>query len=197
MRIFHGALQSLIPAAEDPLMETPSAEVGQPVPEHFLASLYGILALVLGATVWSAMAAVFGAWSLPVVPGLGWLVAWACRYGGRRTDGFVRVAAWLLALAGVQLALLMFSVFSATLGSPDSGSGLRSVGLEYLRLFAEPPWFGSAAVILALAGARRALRDLPARRTAGRPALELACPIDGARPGAPRSAAKDPGSRAA
>jgi len=197
MWILHGTLQSLIQAAEDLSMETLSAEVGQPVPEHFLSSLYGIFALALGATVWSAIAAVFGAWSLPVVPGLGWLVAWACRYGGRRTDAFVRVAAWLLALAGVLLALFVFSAFSATLASPDSGFRLHVVGLAYLGLFAEPPWFGSAAVLLALVGTWRALRDRPARRAAGRPALELTCTVDGASPGAPWAAAEESASRAA
>jgi hypothetical protein len=178
-------------------MSTPSAESDQTVPEHFLALLYGVSALAIGATVWSAMAAVFGAWSLPVVPGLGWLVAWACRYGGRRTDAFVRSVAWLLALAGVLLALFMFSVFSATLGSPDSGFRLQAVGLEYLRLFTEPPWFGSAAVLLALVGTWRALRDRPPRRAAVRPVLEWGSAIGGARPGAPRTAVEDPGSRAA
>jgi hypothetical protein len=139
-------------------MDTPSVEVDPAVPEHFLAALYGASALALGAAVWSAMAAVFGAWSLAVVPGLGWMVAWACRYGGRRDDSFIRAAAWLLALAGVLLALLLLSVFSVTQTSLDPGSRSREIGLEYLRLFAEPPWFGSVAVLLTLAGAWRALR---------------------------------------
>ena len=178
-------------------MDTPAAEVGQIVPEHLLAVLYGIFALALGAAVWSGMAAVFGAWSLPAVPGLGWMIAWACRYGGRRTDAFVRAVAWLLPLAGILLALFAFSAFSATQSSPDSGFRLHAVGLEYLRLFAEPPWFGSAAVLLALAGARRALHDRPSRRADTRLARESMLTVEGARPGAPRSAAGESSSRAA
>jgi hypothetical protein len=169
-------------------MGTPSAEVDQIRPEHFLASLYGILALVLGTTVWSAMAAVFGQWSLLAVPGLGWLIAWACRYGGRRADTVVRVAAWLLALAGVLVALFMFSAFSVTQSSPDSGFRFRAVGLGYLGLFAEPPWFGSAAVLLALAGAWSALRDRPSRRATARTVLDLECTVADARPRASRAA---------
>jgi len=178
-------------------MDTPSAEVDPIGPEHFLASLHGIFALALGVAVWSAMAAVFGGWSLPAAPGLGWLIAWACRYGGRRTDAFVRVAAWLLALAGVLLALFVFSAFSVTQGSPDSGFRFHAVGLEYLRLFAEPPWFGSAAVLLALVGTWRAVRDRPARRVTAHPTLELEYTVAGARPGVPRAAADESGSRAA
>jgi hypothetical protein len=178
-------------------MSTPSAESDQTVPEHFLALLYGVSALAIGATVWSAMAAVFGAWSLPVAPGLGWLVGWACRYGGRRTDAFVRSAAWLLALAGVLLALFAFSAFSATQGSPDSGFRLHAVGLEYLRLFAEPPWFGSAAVLLALVGTWRALRDRPFRRTTTRAVLGSVLTAGEVGPGGPRSVREESSSRAA
>jgi hypothetical protein len=178
-------------------MDTHSIEADSIRPEHFLAMLHGVFALALGATVWSAMAAVFGAWSLTAAPGLGWLVAWACRYGGRRTDAFVRVAAWLLALAGVLLALFVFSAFSVTQSSPDSGFPLHAVGLEYLRLFAEPPWFGSAAVLLALAGVRRALRDRPARRVTACPVLESVLTVAGARPGVTQDAAEESGSRAA
>jgi hypothetical protein len=178
-------------------MDTLSAEPDSIAPEHFLASLYGVFALALGAALWSAMAALFGVWSLPAVPALGWLVAWACRHGGRRTDAFVRGAAWFMATAGVLFALFAFSAFSVTQGSPDSGFGLRAAGLECWRLFAEPPWFGSAAVLLALAGARRALRDRPARRAGARPALELPRPVVAASPGALRTAVKEPGSRAA
>ena len=178
-------------------MDISPAEADPTVPEHFLASLYGILALVLGAAVWSAMAAVFGVWSLVAVPGLGWLIAWACRYGGRRTDAFVRAVAWLLAFAGVLLALFVFSAFSATQSSPDSGFRFRAVGLEYLGLFAEPPWFGSAAVLLALAGARRALRDRPSRRATRRQVLEPVRTVAAVRPGAPRAAGEEPSSRAA
>jgi hypothetical protein len=146
-------------------MDTFSAEPRQPVPEHFLASLYGVFALVLGVAVWSAMAAVFGTWSLPAAPGLGWMIAWSCRHGGRRADTFVRAVAWLMALAGALLALFTFSAFSVTQTPPDSGLRLQSVGLECLRLFAEPPWFGSAAVSLALAGAWSALCDRSSPRT--------------------------------
>jgi hypothetical protein len=178
-------------------MDTPSAEPDPIAPEHFLAALYGFSALALGAAVWSAMAVLFGVWSLPAVPGLGGLVAWACRYGGRCTDTIVRATAWLLALAGVLLALFAFSAFSVTQGAPDSGFGLLAVGLECWRLFAEPPWFGSAAVLLALAGARRALRDRPARRAAARPTLELPRTAIGVSPGAPRAASNGSGSRAA
>ena len=178
-------------------MDTSSAEADPTVPEHFLASLYGILALALGAAVWSAMAAVFGVWSLVAVPGLGWLIAWACRYGGRRTDAFVRAVAWLLALAGVLLALFAFSAFSVTQSSPDSGFRFHAVGLECLGLFAEPPWFGSAAVLLALAGARRALRDRPARRATRLQGLESACAVTATRREAPQAAAGESSSRAA
>jgi hypothetical protein len=183
------------------------AEAG---PEHFLASFCGVFALLLAAAVWSGMAAVFGPWSLAAAPGMGWLIAWACRYGGRRADAFVRATAWLLGLAGTLLALLAFSAFSATQASPDSGFDSRAVALEYLRLFAEPPWFGSAAVLLALAGVRRALREWPAPRTGRRlelapaaahglrasgasPATSAGCP----RPGVLRTAAGERGSRAA
>jgi hypothetical protein len=184
---------------ENPSMDTPSAEVevDPAASVHFLASLYGVFALALGAAVWSALAALFGVWSLPAVPGLGWLVAWACRYGGRCADAFVRVAAWLLALAGVLLALLAFGAFAVTQSSPDSGFRLHAVGLECLRLFAEPPWFGSAAVLLTLAGARFALRDRPIRRANRRPALEMACAADGARPPEPLAAAEESSPRAA
>lgn len=178
-------------------MDALSAEADPIGPEHFLAALYGFFALALGATVWSAMAAVFGAWSLVAAPGLGWLVAWACRHGGRCADTVVRVVAWLLAIAGVLLALFAFSAFSVTLGSPDSGFRLHAVGLEYVRLFAEPPWFGSAAILLTLAGAWCALRDGPLRRAIVGPGLGQARAADGARPGAPRDAVEEPASQAA
>ena len=192
-----GPLQPPFTAVENPFMDSHLTEEGEAGPEHFLASFYGILALSLGATVWSAMAAVFGLWSLLVVPGLGWLVAWACRYGGRRTDTSVRAAAWLLAFAASLLALFAFSTFSVTQTSPDSGFQIRAVALEYLRLFAEPPWFGSAAVLLALAGAWRALRDPPSRRPAALPRRRSAPAFKGARPGASRATADESGSRAA
>jgi hypothetical protein len=170
---------------------------GEAGPEHFLASFYGIIALALGAMVWSAMATLFGVWSLLAVPGLGWLIAWACRYGGRRADTIVRTVAWLLAIAGVLLALFVFSAFSVTQTSPDSGFLLPAVGLECLRLFAEPPWFGSAAVLLALAGTWRALRDRPSRRADTRLGLRSVPAFERARPGLPRAAADESGSRAA
>jgi hypothetical protein len=172
-------------------------EEGEVVPEHSLALLYGIFALALGATVWSAMAAVSGPWALPAAPGLGWMIAWGCRYGGRRSDTFVRAAAWALALAGVLLALFAFSAFSVTQTSPDSGFQFHAVGLEYLRLFAEPPWLGSAAVLLALGGARRALRDRPSRRTTARPVRESMHGIEGASPGGRLDGGQQPDSRAA
>jgi hypothetical protein len=193
----HWTIQPHHRTAEDHPVNSSSTEAGQIVPEHFLALLYGIVALALGATVWSAMAAVFGAWSLLVAPGLGWVVAWACRYGGRRTDALVGAVAWLLALAGVLLALFAFSAFSTTQASPDSGFGLHAIGLEYLRLFAEPPWFGSASVLLALAGARRALRDRPSGRKGVRLVQESGLAIVGSRPGAPRGTEEESGARAA
>ena len=177
-------------------MDMRSSELEPVVPEHFLASLYGVFALILGATVWSAMASVFGAWALPAAPGLGWLIAWTCRYGGRRTDAFVRVVAWVLALAGVLLALFAFSAFSVTEGSPDSGFRLRAVGLEYQRLFAEPPWLGSAAVLLTLLGAWFALRDRPLRRMTARPVLELAPRSADARPRVSQPDEEEAASRA-
>jgi hypothetical protein len=167
------------------------------VPEHFLASLYGLVALALGAAVWSAMAVLVGPWALPVVPGLGWMVAWACRHGGRCSDTFVRSAAWVLALSGTLLALLALSVFSVTQASPDSGFDGRAMGLEYLRLFAEPPWFGSAAVLLTLAGARRALRDRRTSRVLHRPIRAAFRGAEDGRPGSSGGATRESGSRAA
>jgi hypothetical protein len=190
-------LQPLCRTVENACVNPSFLEEDEVVPEHLLASLYGLCALALGATVWSAMAAVFGAWSLPAAPGLGWLIAWACRYGGRRTDAFVRSAAWVLACAGALLALLVFSAFSVTQTSPDSGFQIRAVGLEYLRLFAEPPWFGSAALLLALAGTWRVLDERRSRR--GVRPLEQAPARSGmeAKPRALRTALDDPDSRAA
>jgi hypothetical protein len=183
------------------------AEAG---PEHFLASFYGVFALLLAAAAWSGMAAVFGPWSLAAAPGMGWLIAWACRYGGRRTDTIVRATAWLLGLAGTLLALLAFSAFSVSQTSPDSGLGLRAVALDYLRLFAEPPWFGSAAIVLAMAGVGRALRDQPARRGSlrlapasavapgsKRPVASPGVGLTLLRPGELQAAPGDQGSRAA
>ncbi len=178
-------------------MSTSSADVAPSVPEHFLAALYGLFAIALGATVWSAMAAVFGVWSLSAAPGLGWLIAWTCRYGGRRTDAFVRVAAWLMALAGVLLALLVFSAFSVTRARPTRASDSARLVSGTSGLFAEPPWFGSAAVLLALVGTWRALRDRPARREDARPAREPTHIVTDTRSRVPRAAAGGSGSRAA
>jgi hypothetical protein len=167
------------------------------VAEHFLASLYGSAAAVLVAVVWSSVAAVFGLWSLLAAPGAGWLIGWACRHGGRRLDTAVRVTGWLLSASGAALALLAFSAFSAGQASPDAGLQLRVLGVEYLRLFAEPPWFGSAAVLLALNGTSRALRDRPSGRAVARQVRSLPGLGEGL-PGAGAPAALDgPDSRAA
>jgi hypothetical protein len=137
------------------------------VPEHFLALLYGSAALVLGGAVWSAMPPLFGGWSLLAAPGLGWLIGWSTRHGGRRLDAFVRTAAWLLAASGAVLALFAACAFLVTQSSPDAGFQIRVVGAEYLRLFAEPPWFGSLTVVLALGGTWRSLRVRARRRPVG------------------------------
>jgi len=178
-------------------MDKPIAETDPPAPEHFLAVLHGLAALVLGAAVWSALAALFGPWSLLVAPGLGWLVAWACRYGGRRPDGFVKGAAWLMAPAGVSLALLAFSAFSVTQSPPDSSQRLRSIGVVYAGLFTEIPWSGSVAVLLALAGAWFALREGPARLGTSRAAVGPTRVIAGERSVGPRPTGEEAGSRAA
>ena len=194
-------------AAENTAVDHGAVGKSEVIPEHFLALLYGLGALVLGAAVWSAMAVLFGLWSLLAAPGLGWLIGWACCYGGRRTDSFIRTSAWLLAAAGSLSALLVQSAFSVTQSSPDAGFQVRAVDLEYWRLFADPPWFGSATVLLALAGTWRVLRVHPrapgaahrAEAPESEPQVVAAGP--GARPGtvvAPRSTlAGDPGSRAA
>jgi len=192
-----GLLQPRCTAVDNPFVDPSFNKEGEAGPEHFLASFYGISALSLGATVWSATAAVFGLWSLLAVPALGWLVAWACRHGGRRTDTFIRAAAWFLALAASLLALFAFSAFSVTQTSPDSGFQIRAVASEYLRLFAEPPWFGSAAVLLALTGAARALHDPPSGRTAARPGRRSAPAFGEARPGALQATPDESGSQAA
>jgi hypothetical protein len=192
-----GLLQARPRTVENPSVDHSLADEGEVVPEHFLALFYGLLALALGATVWSAMAAVFGLWSLSAAPGLGWLIAWACRYGGRRPDTSVRVTAWLLGLAGVLVALFAFSAFSVTQTSPDSGFQLRAVALEYVRLFAEPPWFGSAAVLLALAGTWRALRGRPLRRAAELHSRPRERAVVRVRPGMTRARAHESDSRAA
>ena len=182
---------------DNPLMDPSFTEEGEAGTEHFLASLYGVFALALGAAVWSAMAVVFGPWSLLAAPCLGWLVAWACRYGGRRTDTFVRANGWVLALAGCLAALFAFSAFSATQASPDSGFPLRVVATEYLRLFTEPPWFGSCSVLLVLAGAWRALRDPSPRCRADRSGRSPVRALEAAGARAARTAPDEPGSRAA
>jgi hypothetical protein len=160
-----GALQSLRRMVENPPVDTNPAEAGRSVPEHFLAMLYGLVALGLGAAAWSGMAAVFGVWSLPAAPGLGWMIAWACRYGGRHADRSIHALAWSLASTGVLLALALFSAYTSAQVSPDSGPRVRALLHEGLRLFTEPPWLGSGALLLALAGARRALQERPPRRT--------------------------------
>ncbi len=147
------------------------SDQGEAVPEHYLALLYGLSALVLGAAVWSAMAVLFGPWSLLAAPGLGWLIGWASRHGGRRADTSVRTMAWLLSLAGTLGALFLQCAFSVTQTSPDAGFQIRVVGAEYGRLFTEPPWFGSFTICFALGGTWRALRDRPRRRPGPRPAL--------------------------
>lgn len=194
-------------AAENTAVNPGGAAKSEVVPEHFLALLYGSGALVLGAAVWSAMAVLFGLWSLLAAPGLGWLIGWACRYGGRREDSFIRTSAWLLSAAGALSALFVQSAFSVTQSSPDAGFQARAVGLEYWRLFADPPWFGSATMLLALAGTWRVLRPhqraTEAARHAGAPESgpQVVTAGVGAPPGvvmAPRSTlAGDPGSRAA
>ena len=149
-------------------------------------------------------------WIVPVQVGafFGYILfGWFADRLGRRPAfaGFVLAAAVVVPLytllgrshAGALLALFAFSAFSVTQTSPDSGFRLHAVGLEYLRLFAEPPWFGSAAVLLALAGARRAQHDRPSRRADTRPVREPMLTVGGARPGAPRAAAGESGSRAA
>ncbi len=138
----------------EPLFETSE----EAVPEHSLAALHGLGALVVGAAAWSGAAAVFGPWALPAAAGLGWLVAWSCRYGGRALDTPIRVIAWLLSLAAVLSGLAALSVFSVLQAAPDASLDPRQEVAGAWSLFAEPPWFGSAAVLLALVGAGRALR---------------------------------------
>jgi hypothetical protein len=172
------------------------------VPEHFLAVLYGVGALGLGAAVWSAMAVLFGLWSLLAAPGLGWMIGWASRYGGRSMDPHVRVTAWIAGLVGALSALFVSSAFSVTQTSPDAGLRLGAVGTEYLKLFTEPPWFGSSALLLTLVGVRRALRESSQRRVGAVASTEsLAVARDPGAPGlgqAPsRTLADGPGSRAA
>lgn len=179
-------------------MDASFAEADPTPPEPFLALLHGCFALLLGAAVWSAMAVIFGAWSLPAAPALGWMIAWACRYGGRRSDALVRAEAWLLALGGIVLALFAYSAFSVTQSSPDSGFRLQAIALECLGLLTDPPWFGSAAVLLALAGARRALRAGPPRRASARPVPESSGAAERVGPGSQGAGiGMESGSRAA
>jgi len=175
----------------EPRLQTP----GEVVPERFLAFLYGLGAVAVGAAVWSAMAVLGDLWSLPAVPVLGWMIGWACQHGGRRMDPVIRVTAWLATVAGALLALLMSTAFSLTQASPDGGFQAGAVGLEYVRFFTEPPWFGSATVVLALAGAWWALRDAAPSRRVARPAPAGMRAVPGGV--AERSTASDPGARAA
>ncbi len=124
--------------------------------EHSLAVLHGLGGALLGAAVWSGAAAVFDAWSLLAAPGVGWLAAWSCSRG-TRPDGFGRAASWVLGTVGILCGLLAYCAFSVAHASPDSEFQLQVLGAEYLRLLSAPPWFGSAAVLLALAGVPRAL----------------------------------------
>jgi hypothetical protein len=144
----------------------------EPAAEHFLAVLYGLAAALLGACVWSGAAAVFDEWSLPAAPGVGWLAAWACSHGARRPDGFSRSASWILGALGIASGLLAYCVFSVAQASPDSGLRADILWSEYLRLLYAPPWFGSAAVLLGLAGVPRALAGRQ-RRLDSALALEL------------------------
>ncbi len=125
--------------------------------EHYLAVFYGLGGALLGACVWSGAAAVFDEWSLLAAPGVGWLAAWSCSYGARRPDGFSRSASWVLATAGIVSGLAVYCAFSLAQASPYSDLRVDAVGGELLRLISAPPWFGSVAVLLAIAGVPRAL----------------------------------------
>jgi hypothetical protein len=139
-------------------MEDLLAPTDDPVPERSLAAACGLGALLVGAFSWSGAAAVLGAWSLPLAPALGWLVAWSCLHGGRRASAGVRVIAWLLSIAAALAGLAALAAFSAYQAAPDAGVDGRAMAEACRGLFAAPPWFGSVAVLLAMAGTSRALR---------------------------------------
>jgi hypothetical protein len=128
------------------------------VPEHSLAALHGLAALVVGTFAWSGAAALFGGWSLLAAPGLGWLVAWACRYGARRMSAGVRAIAWSLSIGSALAGLAALATFSVLQASPDAGLDGRGVAEAAWSLFAAPPWFGSFVVLLVMPGTSRALR---------------------------------------
>jgi hypothetical protein len=193
-------------AAENDVVASVPGSDPDPVPEHFLALLYGSAAVLLGAAVWSGIGVLSGLWSLLAVPGLGWMIGWSCLHGGRREDTFIRLSAWALTVLGAVLALFAQSAFAVVLGSPDSEFQTHAAVLECWRSFAEPPWFGSASVLLALFGTSRALRrPRPATTvTWHREASEGAAgafPVSAApastAAGACGVATHDPGSRAA
>lgn len=138
-------------------MEPPREVDEEVVADRLLTVLHGLGGMLLGALVWSGAAAVFDAWSLPAAPGVGWLVAWSCARGARRPDPFARSAAWVLGALGAVLALLAYCAFTASQASPGTGLPPATVLAELLRLLSAPPWFGSAAVLLALAGVPRGL----------------------------------------
>lgn len=138
-------------------MVTPIPRPHEPVAEHFLAVSYGLGAALLGAAAWSGAAAVFDGWALLAAPGVGWLAGWACSYGARRPDGFSRAASWVLGTVGILAGLVAYCAFSVVQAAPDSGLTPGLLGTELVALLSAPPWFGSAAVVLALAGVPRAL----------------------------------------
>ena len=150
-------------------MVTPIRRPDEPVAEHFLAVSYGLGAAMLGAAVWSGAAAVFDGWALLAAPGVGWLAGWGCSHGARRPDEFSRAAAWVLGTLGILSGLAAYCAFSVVQAAPGSGLTARVLGTELVALVSEPPWFGSAAVVLALAGVPRALAGQASRA----PALDL------------------------
>ena len=163
------------PGAVENTVVDPSNDTGAaPAGEHFLAVLCGLGGALLGALAWSGAAALFDEWSLLAAPGIGWLAAWSCSYGARRPDAFSRSASWVLGALGVVSGLAAYSAFSVAQASSGSGLPAGLVGAELLRLLSSPPWFGSSAVLLALAGVPRALP--------GRPRVSTAAPAAGGTP---------------
>lgn len=147
--------------------------------EHYLAVFCGLGGALLGACVWSGAAAVFDEWSLLGAPGVGWLAAWSCSYGARRPDGFSRSASWVLGTAGIVSGLAAYCAFSVAQASPYSDLRADIVGGELLRLISAPPWFGSVAVLLALAGVPRALAGEEPRALDGRVPRATVIPLPG------------------